>query len=231
MGMARGKGFIAARRLEIGNRGLNFVLTTGALILFQTPAFTQDRTESAFSTEPASIWNAGVGEGFKEGTRELNFLAGAGLGLKMLGSRQGHDWALGIVDFGWMISDVVAPDHWYRGNWELLAEIFGGGVFHPNAAYLVGTAPHLRYNFAIGHRWVPFIDFGVGVTATDIRNGDLSTTFEFNLNAAIGTHYFLRDDLGLMLECRCTHLSNSGLEEPNAGVNTVTFLLGLSWLF
>jgi hypothetical protein len=88
-----------------------------------------------------------------------------------------------------MFTDVVGQDHWFRGNWELVGEIFGGEQFHPDAAYFVGGGPHLRYNFAAGHRWVPFLDLGAGATATDIRNSDISTTFEFNLQAGAGAHF------------------------------------------
>jgi len=184
-----------------------------------------------FSMEPVSLWKAGVGSGFKKGTQELNVLAGGGVGLQIFGSRSDHDWAIGIIDYGWMLTDVLAEGRWYQGNLEILAELFGGEQFHPDVGYFVGAGPHLRYNFATGTRLVPFIDIGGGVTATDIRNGDLSTTFQFNLQAALGTHWFLRDDLGLTFQWRFIHLSNAGIDYPNLGVNNSSFLLGLSWLF
>ena len=89
----------------------------------------------------------------------------------------------------------------------------------------------LRYDFATRSKWVPFVDFGAGATATGIRNGDLSTIFEFNLQAGLGTHFFLRNDLALTFQYRFIHLSNAGIEFPNVGVNTSNFLLGLSWFF
>jgi len=64
-----------------------------------------------------------------------------------------------------------------------------------------------------------------------IRNGDLGTTFEFNLQAGAGTHFFVQKDLALTFQYRFIHLSNAGMEFPNLGVNTSTFLLGFSWFF
>lgn len=65
-----------------------------------------------------------------------------------------------------------------------------------------------------------------GATATDIRQPDLSTTFEFNLQGGGGLHYFLRNDLALTFQWRFIHLFNAGIKFPNTGVNNSTFLPG-----
>ena len=195
------------------------------------PQPTGAQATNAVAVYPSSPWIEGVGSGFRKGTTELDVGAGAGLGLEVLTSVGEHHWAIGIVDYGWIFSDVVGKDHWYRGNWELLADLFGGYQFSPEGAYFVGLSPHIRYNFATGSRFIPFIDFGAGATATDIREPDLSTTFEFNLQGGGGLHYFLRDDLALTFQWRFIHFSNAGIEYPNTGVNNSTFLLGLSWFW
>lgn len=180
---------------------------------------------------PPSLWQAGVGEGFNRGAKRVSLSGGVGFGSPIFGSKGHHDWGLGILAFGWTFSDVQGKEHWYRGNWELAGELFGGMQYHPDHAYLVGVAPLLRYNFATGTRFVPFFNLGAGVTSTDIRDGDLSTKFEFNLQYGIGTHYFLKDNLALTLQYRFIHLSNAGLSSPNLGVNNNTITIGLSWFF
>jgi lipid A 3-O-deacylase len=130
-----------------------------------------------------------------------------------------------------VFSHLKGTGHWYSGNWELLGDLFGGFQYHPDRAYLAGVTPILRYEFATGTRFVPFIDLGAGATLTDIRDGDLSTKFEFNLQYGFGTHYFLRDDLALTAQYRFIHLSNAGISSPNLGVNNNTVYLGLSWFF
>jgi hypothetical protein len=82
-----------------------------------------------------------------------------------------------------MWGGVKGKDHWYRGNWEVRGELFGGAQFSPENDWLVGLTPHLRYNFATGTRWIPFIDAGSGVMATSIGLPDLSGTLQF-CNAA-----------------------------------------------
>ena len=191
----------------------------------------QESTNSPLAAPLPGLWKTETAEGFNKGAHELELLAGVGIGTPIIHGEHAHDWVLGSLQYGWVFTDVLAPDRWHRGNWELLAHFFGGEQFNPSHAYLIGAAPLLRYNFAPGGRWVPFIDFGAGVTATDIRDGDLSTTFEFNLQAGAGTHFFLRKDLALTFQYRFIHLSNAGIDFPNLGVNTSNFMLGLSWFF
>ena len=151
--------------------------------------------------------------------------------MRVLLSQRAHDLALSSVHFGWIFTDVRAADKWYRGNWELLAQIFGGAQFQPHVDYVAGVGPLLRYNFASGSRLVPFLNVGGGLSATSIRDSDLSTTFEYQLQGGGGSHYFVRDSLAVTLEYRFLHLSNAGLKYPNLGVNTSVIYLGMSWFF
>lgn len=166
-----------------------------------------------------------------KGAMEAGICLGLGIGMKIFGSSQGHDWGIGTLRFGYVLTDLLAEERWYQGHFELLGEVFGGKQFLPNPGYMVGFAPLLRYDFVPGGRWVPFIDLGAGVTGTNIRDGDLSKTFEFNLQLGLGTHYFLSDNLALTMEYRYIHLSDGGISSPNRGVNTSSFLFGVTWFF
>jgi len=185
------------------------------------------------SAGPAAegIWQGAVGEGFGRAAQSLSVEAGASGGLEIFGSRQRHDMALMSLSYGHMLSQVKGRGHWYRGNWELRAELFGGAQFSPANEYLVGLTPHLRYDFATGTRWVPFVDLGAGVSLTGIRGPDLSSIFEFNLQAGGGVHWFLQDNLALTLEVRLLHLSDAEMTSPNLGVNGVLGAVGVSRFF
>jgi hypothetical protein len=183
--------------------------------------------------EPVSkdIWQAGVGEGFRSDAESFGLEAVGGLGLATFGSRQEHDLAMMILSYGHMLGPVEGEGHWYRGNWEFRAELFGGAQVSPDVNWLVGLTPHLRYDFATGSRWVPFIDGGAGVSATGIGHPDLSGTFEFNLQAGTGVHWFVQDRLALSFEVRYLHMSCAGISHPNLGLNDVLGLVGLTWFF
>ena len=203
-----------------------------AVLLAAQWSWCADAPASKEPPEPEpSLWEGKAPSLFQKGANELSLSLGAGIGMPIFGSEGHHDWALGMLEYGWMLSDVVGEDHWYRGNWELVANLFGGFEYSPEVAYFTGVAPMLRYNFVTGSRFVPFFGLGAGVSATDIRGPDLSTTFEFNLQAGPGVRYFIADHAALTLQYRFIHLSNAGMDTPNLGVNSSTFLLGMTWVF
>ena len=109
--------------------------------------------------------------------------------------------------------------------------MFGGAQFAPNADWYIGIIPQLRYDFATGSRWVPFVDAGAGVAATGIGPPDLSNTFEFSLQAGCGVQWFVKDNMALGLAARYLHLSCAGLSTPNLGLNTVMGMMSLTWYF
>jgi opacity protein-like surface antigen len=178
-----------------------------------------------------SPWKGAVGDGFRKGAFEVGGAIGTGLGMQVLQSAEAHDFALSKIHFGWMFTDVLGGDRWYRGNLELMGELFAGAQYRPDIDYLVGALPVLRYNLATRSRWVPFVDGGAGISATSIRGTDLSTTFEYNLQGGGGSHYFVSDNVAVTLQYRWLHLSNAGIKFPNLGLNTSTIYLGVSWFF
>ncbi len=182
--------------------------------------------------QPQGIWQGNVGDGFRSTVQTVSLEAGATAGFVAFGGRQEHDLALTSLSYGHMWGDVKGKDHWYRGNWEIRGELFGGGQFSPSTGdLLIGLTPHLRYNFATGTRWIPFIDAGAGVTATGIEGPDLSGTFEFNLQANTGVHWFVRDNMAVTVEVGYLHVSCGGLHDPNLGLNAVKGMAGITWFF
>ena len=195
---------------------------------------TNSMTLSQTTVSKPSIWQDGVGNGFVRGAKDFSVEAGATRGVVMFGGREEHDLALLSLTYGQILGRVIGEDHWYRGNFEGRLEVLSGMQFHPDqgkGGWLVGLTPHVRYDFATGSRWVPFFDLGAGVTATGISRPDLSGIFEFNLQATIGAHYFLRDNLALTGDVRYLHVSCGGIHSPNLGLNAATFMVGMTWLF
>ena len=188
-------------------------------------------SQANFGAERSSIWENGVGEGFRPTTQSLGLSAGATLGVAAFGSIQVHDLALVSLAYGHMLGPVRGQDHWYHGNAEFRLELFSGSQFSPNNEWFVGLTPHLRYHFATGTRWIPFVDAGAGVTATGIGAPDLSGTFEFNLQAGVGVQWFIEDNLALSLEARYVHWSCANISSPNNGLNGVTGMLGITFFF
>ena len=188
-------------------------------------------TVPSLSPGKPGIWKSEVGAGFLSSTKQVSLVAGAGPGLRAFGTKDKHDLALAGLSYGKMWGDVKGEGHWWRGNCEWRAELFGGAQFEPTDDFLVGLSPHLRYNFATGSRLVPFADLGAGVTTTSIGPPDLGGRFQFNLQAGVGLNYFLKDNVALSLESRFLHLSSARISTPNLGVNNCQFLAGVNWFF
>lgn len=191
----------------------------------------RDENGDALHQTGEGLWESGIGNGFNSSVQSLVLEAGAAQGVAVLGGVQSHDLALLSLAYGHMLDRPVGVGHFYQGNWELRAELFGGSQFAPTSDWMLGLAPHLRYDFATGTRLVPYLDGGAGVTATSIGPPDLSNTFEFNLQATVGTYWFLRDNCALNLEVRYLHLSCAGISDPNRGLNAVLGMIGLSFFF
>ncbi len=157
----------------------------------------------------------------------MGFTLGAGFGVSDMGSAESHHLTAATLHVG----KLLESGRPLLRHVELAGELWSGAQFHPDSAYLVGLTPVARYHFLPGSRLDPFIDGGAGVTATDIGRPDLSTTFEFNLQAGVGFHWVLRKNLALTFDGRYIHLSNAGIDQPNHGVNSFLFSSGLTWFF
>ncbi|GEM_PF-287910 len=186
-------------------------------------------SEPAFPQE--SVWASGIGNGFRRGLFQVGGMAGAGFGVRAFGGTLDHDLTLGSIDIGWVITDVMASDRWYRGTLEFLIGLFGGWQFKPDTRYLACLTPCLRYSWVTDSRWVPFIEGGAGISSTNIDGPDLTGHFQFNVQGGAGTRYFLTGRTALTFQYRWLHVSNLGLREPNNGINTQMFYIGVCSFF
>jgi len=188
------------------------------------------RQNTVFPLKP-DIWRSGVGEGFRAGTQVVGLNAGATYGLLIFGGEERHHLALVSVSYGQMIGDVKGAGKWYHGNWEFRAELFGGAQYNSEIRGLAGVTQHIRYHFATGTRFVPYVDIGAGLSVTEIREPDLGGAFQFNEQAIIGVNYFLKDNLSINIATQYLHVSSASIYMPNNGVNTVGCFLGVQWFF
>ncbi len=142
----------------------------------------------------------------------------------------------------------VIGDSFYRGAlyWAVEAgsvfsisdstRVFPGGtkvVTDTAPAFQLGFVPvQVEYKF-LGptRRWAPTVLLGAGFTYGDFDDGavEISTDFEFVLNAGAGIEYFLEDNKSISVGYRLWHLSNSAIKTPNIGLNAHLFTVGFSF--
>ena len=162
---------------------------------------------------------------------QMGFTFGAGFGINGLGSSQAHDLAVGALRIGKLLNRDESTPAPVLHHLELAGELWAGAQYRPEAAYLVGLTPMLRYRLMPDSQWTPFLDAGAGFTATDIGHPDLSTIFEFNLQGGVGLEWRWRQNTAVVFQARYMHLSNAGIDSPNHGVNSLLFSGGLTWFF
>ena len=208
---------------------------TVILIRLNTAQAQSPMTNLAFDTvvvlKPSNldIWQIGIGEGCKSGIQSVAFNTDAGYGFKIFGSQINHDLTLPGLSYGYMLGSVKGEGRWYCGNREFRDELFSGGQFSPRKDWLADLTPHLRYNFATGTRWKPYVDGGAEVTAMGIGPPDLSHTFEINLQAATGVRWLIDDNAAPSVEKRHLNLSCAGMDSPDLGLNNANWMPGISW--
>jgi opacity protein-like surface antigen len=135
------------------------------------------------------------------------------------------------ISLGYMLGDVKGAG-WWRGNFEALADGFGGAIFEGPGSYVAGFTLWLRYNLVPpSWRIVPYVQAGGGVLSTDIDRGLVGEPFNFNLDAGVGLRYFLSARWSLELEYRFQHISNADLGKKNVGINAQGPILGVSYFF
>lgn len=118
---------------------------------------------------------------------------------------------------------------WFRGrflwNPEGVVIIFS----HPFLRAMVGVTP-IQFQYALQPMgcFSPYFFAGAGVLRGTINRRETRAHTNFNLQGGMGTRYALTGATSLILEYRHTHISNAGLDEDNSGINTHTFLVGVS---
>ena len=122
---------------------------------------------------------------------------------------------------------------WYRGtlDWQLEAGV--ASALNHDGEYLLGVSPLLfKYKFLNKNRgWAPNLLMGAGFSYTnwdDVASAELGGSFQFLLHAGAGLEFF-RDKWSYSINYRLLHVSNSGIERPNIGLNGHTFNIGIQF--
>src|SRR5262249_43707680 len=98
---------------------------------------------------------------------------------------------------------------------------------HSDAVEFGANLIFLKLDYDQGQRVVPFLSGGEGAMYTGLQGLGLAGPFEFSSAGGAGVDIFLTQQLALSLSYRFRHISNAGVKDPNRGLNTNFFLIGL----
>jgi Lipid A 3-O-deacylase (PagL) len=173
---------------------------------------------------------------FAAGAKEFEAVSGAFFFFDTTkNNRPAIDYSLETLRLGVMLNDP-----WQlgllSGNFELMGELFGGGVFDGPGDVLLGGSLVFRYNFVQPReRIIPYMQIAAGGVYTNIpekeSRGLISLPVEFNLQAGVGTRILLDDRWSLIIEGDYRHISNAEIKKPNFGIDSVGGNLGFGFSF
>ncbi len=193
-----------------------------------THAGVEQSTQSVAMQEPASP--------FAKGSMEFQNVAGP-FWFFNRGSNDGPsiDLAVDSLRLGVMLGNPHGSG-FFAGNFEVLGEIFGGGIFQGAGTYTTGATLFIRYNFIQpAARIVPYFQIGGGGVYSDISEretqGLVSTRLNFNLQGTGGLRFMLNDRWSLVVEAGYRHISNASISLPNRGIDSVGGNLGFGFFF
>lgn len=168
----------------------------------------------------------------KAGTFELGIQSGYWHAITGVGNANSSNRSAVFVlpQIGLVVTDKIELGL-FSGAIEVLAEPVGVHFVKPFSASLAGFSIVGRYDFLSFGRWMPYWDFGMGVSWTDLapRIPEQSTPFEFLLETGPGLQYFLTQNFALTGAVRFHHISNANIGNRNTGINAVLGLIGISY--
>jgi opacity protein-like surface antigen len=173
---------------------------------------------------------------FSRGTREFQNVTGAFFFFDTTqNNRPAIDFAVDSLRLGIMLNDPWRAGP-LSGNFELLGEVFGGGIFNGPGNVMAGATLIIRYNFVQPRaRLIPYLQIGAGGIYTDIgeqeSRGLISLPVEFNLQGIGGARLMLNDRWSLVIEGGYRHISNAEIKKPNFGIDSIGGTVGFGFFF
>ena len=218
---------VSKPRRIFGGDGYGWFVAVWVAVLVALSGF-GSQTGHALAAHPGSYDSA-----FGFGKQSLGISGGYGLALPVGGTDAPELEDIQFVyvtpRWGVGISDPLGDRNWYRGNFELLLEGTFLYMFEPKHGIAGGLAPVFRYNFLTGTRIIPFLQVGAGVIALDADLERQADGLSFILQSGLGLHFFVSQSTALTGEWRFHHISNAGIQNRNAGINSSLFMLGITF--
>ncbi len=219
-------------RVAFDRAQMKIIFPFCALALF---AFTAAQAGTP-EPQPETVTKPSFNGPFARGTWELQDLNGAYFFFDAAqNNRPAIDYAVNSLRLGLMLYDPKGPGL-LAGNFEVLGEIFAGGIFDGPGNVLAGGTLIFRYNFVQPQaRIIPYLQVGGGGVYTDIGEAEslglISLPVEFNLQTNAGMRYMLNDRWSLVVEAAYRHVSNAEIKKPNFGLDNIGGNIGLGFSF
>ena len=160
------------------------------------------------------------------GSREISFWVSSGRGTTGSTANSGV-FSLGFR-YGWVLTAPHGPGP-LRGSFEYAADV-SPLYFVAQRKDSIGANINpviLKWDFNSRGRIAPYVEISGGSLYTKHKVPFGTSNVNFSPGAAVGMQYLGRK-WNPVFALRYVHISNAGLSDPNPGINTVQFLIGLN---
>lgn len=118
---------------------------------------------------------------------------------------------------------------WFKGFYSTLIELPVHVVTSPDSSMMVGVNLLACYTFTANPEWRPYIFGGGGPVYSFANIPGMGAKWNGNYQFALGLEHPFNSSQALLLEVRYHHISNGGSEEPNEPLNSIKFLIGVTF--
>ena len=164
------------------------------------------------------------------GRQTVGLVTGGMLPIRLLASQSSKLNGVAVHP-SWQVTltDPIG-ESWWSGAMALGAEAALLGITEPTGAYGIGFTPKVIYTFTSLGPLQPYIEGGGGPLWTnfDGRIREQGSDFNFLVWGGAGANYELTPRWALNIGVRFSHISNSGLDTPNSGLNCLLPFAGIS---
>jgi hypothetical protein len=168
--------------------------------------------------------------------REKGVLTGFGHGIDSLNIPEGrYVPVFFMAHFGW---DPLKNKEWKKTIPGIFT-IYFQPQFNPVFVRKAGkTVKDIEFGLNIGFKhmypitsgWYAYMFIAAGPHFISVHTIKQTRGFIFSDNFGVGTSVFIKRDLALNFEFRLRHLSNGDTRQPNQGINTFNYHIGVSKL-
>jgi hypothetical protein len=138
-----------------------------------------------------------------------------------------------IVDLDLNLKPLLQKINFYPEQLaQFQLELFLAGISSPKANFETGVNFFLKAGvFPQSWKFQPYVKAGLGLDYMTLHTKEQSTQFNFIETGGAGAHYFFTENIAATVEYRFRHLSNSGIDHPNSGINSQAVVGGVTYHF
>ncbi|MFN2355033.1 MAG: acyloxyacyl hydrolase [Desulfopila sp.] len=118
---------------------------------------------------------------------------------------------------------------WYKGHHSIFLESPLSYVTTPDTSAMVAINFLAAYTFTAGSLYQPYLFGGGGPVYSFADIPGMGSELNGNYQFGLGVKYAYHPHHDLLFELRYHHISNGGSEDPNDPLNSLKFMLGVTF--